>query len=142
MLISIDVKYNTCFGCIGKTQKELPDLLRDYNLPAGIFPSNIISYEFDESTSKLIVHMSSPCEASFKDSSVLRYSNRVKATLSRGKLSGIEGLKTKVIVWVKITSIYVESYKSDKLWFTSGVKKCRPKDAYDFPKDAIKVDEF
>ncbi|XP_073525366.1 uncharacterized protein [Phyllobates terribilis] len=126
----------------GKTQKELAEFLRDYNLPAGIFPSNIIGYEFDESTSKLVVHMSSPCESSFKDSSVLRYSNRVKATVSRGKLSGIEGMKTKVIVWVKITSISLETYKSDKLWFTAGVNKCRAKDVYDFPKLATKVDEF
>ncbi|KAL8141914.1 hypothetical protein V2J09_014946, partial [Rumex salicifolius] len=114
---------------IRKTQKELPDFLRDYNLPADIFSSNIISYEFEESTSKLIVHMSSPCEASFKDSSVLRYANRVKATVSRGKLSGIEGLKTKVIVPTSFGS-------------PPGVKKCRAKDAHEFPKHAMKVDEF
>lgn len=126
----------------GKPPKSLPDLLREYGLPQGLFPRNIICYEFDESTSKLIVHLPSACEISFKDSSVLRYAKRVKCTLSRGKLSGIEGMKTKVLVWVKVTQVGVESYKSDKICFMAGVKKLRTKDAYDTPRDSIKVDEF
>ncbi|PKU70989.1 Uncharacterized protein MA16_Dca025805 [Dendrobium catenatum] len=126
----------------GKPQKSLPDLLRDYGLPPGLFPRNIICYELDESKSKLIVHLPSICEVSFKDSSVLRYSTRVKAFLSRGKLSGIEGMKTRVLVWVKVSHISLESYKSDKVCFTAGVKKLRPRDAYEIPKDSVKVEEF
>lgn len=51
-------------------------------------------------------------------------------------------MKTKVLVWVKVTSVTVEGYKSDKIWVTAGVKKSRPKDAYDTPRDAIRVSEF
>jgi hypothetical protein len=131
-----------CF-LTGKTQKSLPDLLREHNLPPGLFPRNITCYEFDESKGKLMVHLSSPCEVCFKDSSIVRYSNRVKGTLSKGKLIVIDGMKTKVLVWVKVTSVYVESYKSDKVWFTTtGVKKSRPKDAYEMPREAVKVEEF
>lgn len=126
----------------GKPQKPLPDLLREYYLPPGLFPRNITCYEFDESKGKLIVYLPSPCEVSFKDSSVVRYNIRIKGTLSRGKLSGIEGMKTKVLVWVKVTSVSVEGYKSDKVWFTTGVKKSRPKDAYEMPRDAMKVEDF
>ncbi|GAA0139768.1 hypothetical protein LIER_01249 [Lithospermum erythrorhizon] len=126
----------------GKPVKSLPDLLREYNLPPGLFPQNIITYEFDEVKTKLIVYLPSPCEVTFKDSSVIRYANRVKGTLARGKLTGIEGMKTKVIVWVKVTSVSVEGYKSDKVWFTAGVKKARGKDAYEKPHDAIRVGEF
>lgn len=125
-----------------KPLKSLPDLLRQHNLLPGLFPSNIISYEFDHSTCKLIVYFAKPCEVTFKDSSVVRYATRVKATLSKGKLSGIEGMKTKVLVWVKVTSISVESYKSDKVWFMAGVKKSRPKDAYEMPREAVKVEAF
>ncbi|KAK6920927.1 Protein of unknown function DUF538 [Dillenia turbinata] len=126
-----------------KPLKPLPDFLRDYNLPSGLFPRNITSYEFDESRAKLIVYMPSPCEVCFKDSSILRYATRVKGTVSRGKLSRIEGVKTKVLVWVKVTNVSVESYKSDKIWFsTSGVKLSRPKDAYEMPRDGAKVEEF
>ncbi|KAL7139306.1 hypothetical protein ABFS83_09G041800 [Erythranthe nasuta] len=127
----------------GKPQKSLAELLRENNLPAGIFPQNITCYEFDELKSKLIVYLSSPSEVCFKDSSIIRYSTRVKATLSRGKLTGIEGMKTKmVLVWVKVTNVNVESYKSDKVWFTAGVKTSRSKDAYEMPRDAIRVEEF
>lgn len=73
---------------------------------------------------------------------MLRYATRVKGVLTRGKLSGIEGMKTKILVWVKVTSVAVEGYKSDKLWITAGVKKSRPKDAYDTPRDALRVPEF
>lgn len=49
----------------------------------------------------------------------MRYANRVKGTLSKGKLSVTDGMKTKVLVWVKVTSVVVESYKSDKVWFAT-----------------------
>lgn len=123
-------------------KKSLPDLLREHNLPPGLFPRNIICYEYDESNSKLVVHLSKPCEVSFKDSSIIRYAPRVKATLSRGKLSGIEGMKTKVVVWVKVASVSLESYKSDKVCFIAGVKKLRQKDAYEVPREAVSVEEF
>ncbi|KAL3511076.1 hypothetical protein ACH5RR_030477 [Cinchona calisaya] len=126
----------------GKPLKSLPDLLREYNLPPGLFPQNISSYEFDESKSKLTVYLPTACEVSFKDSSVIRYAPRVKGILVRGKLMGMEGMKTKVLVWVKVTNVTVEGYKSDKVWFTAGVKKSRPKDAYDMPHDAATIKEF
>lgn len=126
----------------GKPTKSLADLLREHNLPSGLFPQNITCYEFDEIKGKLVVYLPSACEVSFKDSSVIRYATRVKATLSRGKLTGIEGMKTKVLVWVKVTGVTVEGFKSDKVWFTAGVKKARSKDAYEIPRDAIRVGEF
>ncbi|KAL9270316.1 hypothetical protein AKJ16_DCAP11274 [Drosera capensis] len=126
----------------GKPQKSLPDLLREYNIPPGLFPKNITCYEFDESKAKLVVYLPQACVVTFKDDSVMRYATRVKGTLIRGKLTSIEGMKTKVLVWVKVTSVAVEGYKSDKVWFTAGVKKSRPRDAYDFPKDAVRVEEF
>ncbi|XP_041012980.1 uncharacterized protein At5g01610-like [Juglans microcarpa x Juglans regia] len=126
----------------GKPVKSLPDLLQEYNLPRGLFPQNITCYEFDESKAKLVVYLPSVCEVSLQDSSVIRYATRVKAILGRGKLMGIEGMKTKVLVWVKVTNVAVEGYKSDKVWFTAGVKKSRPTDAYQMPRDAVRVKEF
>lgn len=116
--------------------------MRDYNLPTGLFPENITCYEFDETKAKLIVYLPHPSEVSFKDSSVIRYATRVKAILLRGKMMGIEGMKTKVLVWVKIASVGVEGSKSDKVWITAGVKKSKPRDAYDTPHIARRVEEF
>ncbi|XP_060974279.1 uncharacterized protein At5g01610-like [Cannabis sativa] len=126
----------------GSPPKTLPDLLREYNLPPGLFPQNITCYEFDETKARLIVYLPSPCEVSFKDSSVIRYANRVKAILLRGKLTGIEGMKTKVLVWVKVTCVAVESSKSDKVWFTAGVKKSRSKDAYLVASNGVRIEDF
>ncbi|KAL0420962.1 UNVERIFIED_CONTAM: hypothetical protein Slati_3119100 [Sesamum latifolium] len=126
----------------GKPPRSLPDLLREYNLPPGLFPQNITAYEFDEPKSKLTVHLPFPCEVSFKDSSIVRYAPRVKCILLRGKLIGIEGMKTKLLVWVKVTSVAVEGNKSEKVAFTAGVKKSRPNDAYLTPREAVRVEEF
>lgn len=111
-------------------------------MPPGLFPANITCYEFTETNAKLIVYLPAPSEVSFKDSSAIRYAMRVKANLLRGKLTGIEGMKTKVVVWVKVTCVAVESSKSDKVWFTAGVKKSRSKDVYITPSDAVRVQEF
>ncbi|XP_022887543.1 uncharacterized protein At5g01610-like [Olea europaea var. sylvestris] len=126
----------------GKPSRSLPELLREYNLPVGLFPQNIACYEFDESKSRLTVHLPFSCELSFKDSSVIRYAPRVKCILLRGKLMGIEGMKTKVLVWVKITNVAVEGNKSEKVCFTAGVKKSKPKDTFEMPHYAVKVDDF
>lgn len=127
----------------GKPVKNLPDLLREYNLPAGLFPENITAYEFDETKSRLTVHLPFVCEVSFKDSFIVRYATRVKCILLRGKLMGIEGMKTKVVlVWVKLTNVAVEGNKSEKISFTAGVKKSRPKAAYVVPLEAVRVEEF
>ncbi|KAM0043981.1 hypothetical protein Hdeb2414_s0010g00347801 [Helianthus debilis subsp. tardiflorus] len=125
-----------------KPLKPLHDFLREYNLPPGLFPQNITCYEFDESKLKLVVHLPYPCEVCFKDQSVVRYAIRVKGLVSRGKFTLIDGMKTKVLVWVKVTSVVVENYRSDKVWFTAGVKKSRPREAYETPRDATRVEEF
>lgn len=126
----------------GKMHKPLPDLLRDYDLPPGLFPKNATNYDFDEVRSKLTVYIPSICEVGFKDSSTVRYSTRVSGFLLRGKLTGIEGMKTKVVLWVKVTTISVDGPRSSKVHFTAGVKKSRPKDAYEVLREGITVDEF
>ncbi|GAY31734.1 hypothetical protein CUMW_284950, partial [Citrus unshiu] len=60
---------------------------------------------------------------SFKDSSVVRYATRRQRDIVKGKLSVIEGMKTKVLVWVKVTGITA-------------------KDAYEMPRDAIRVEQY
>nr|CAD1833053.1 unnamed protein product [Ananas comosus var. bracteatus] len=77
----------------GKMQKPLPDLLREHDLPTGLFPREATHYEFDEQTKKLTVYIPSICEVYYKDSSVLRFFTTVTGHLEKGKLANIEGLK-------------------------------------------------
>lgn len=123
----------------GKMQKPLPELLKEYDLAVGIFPKDATHYEFDERTGKLTVYVPQICEVGYKDSSVLRFFTTVTGYLEKGKLADIEGLKTKVMIWVKVTSITSEG---SKLHFTAGVKKTRSREAYQVLRDGVGVDKF
>ncbi|XP_073289213.1 uncharacterized protein At5g01610-like [Primulina huaijiensis] len=123
----------------GKMQKPLPELLKEYDLAIGIFPRDATNYEFNEETRKLTVHIPSVCEVGYKDSSVLRFSTVVTGYLDKGKLSDVEGIKTKVIVWVKVTCI---SSEKAKLHFTAGMKKSRSRDAYEVLRDGISLEKY
>ncbi|KAK4478424.1 hypothetical protein RD792_013894 [Penstemon davidsonii] len=134
----ISYPHKTC-PFSGKMQKPLPELLKEYDLPIGIFPRDATNYEFNEETRKLIVYIPSICEVGYRDSSVLRFSTVVTGYLEKGKLVDIEGIKTKVIVWVKVTCI---SSEKSKLCFTAGMKKSRNKDAYEVLRDGFTVEKF
>ncbi|KAL5709801.1 hypothetical protein ACHQM5_020444 [Ranunculus cassubicifolius] len=123
----------------GKMQKALPDLLKEYEMAVGIFPRDATNYEFNEDTGKLIVYIPSVCEVGYKDSSVLRLSTIVTGYLEKGKLSDIDGMKTKVMIWVKVTSITAEA---SKIHFSAGMKRSRSRDAYEVLRDGVSVDKF
>ncbi|RRT77364.1 hypothetical protein B296_00021500 [Ensete ventricosum] len=123
----------------GKMQKPLPELLREYDMPIGLFPQDTTHYEFSEETGKLTVFIPSICEVGYRDSSVLRFLNIVTGYLEKGKLVDIEGIKTKVLIWSKVTRISTEG---SKIHFTTGVKKTRSRDAYQVLRTGITVDKF
>lgn len=125
--------------CAGKMQKPLPDLLKEYDMAAGIFPRDATNYEFNEETGKLTVFIPAVCEVGYKDSSVLRFSTTVTGYLEKGKLVDVEGIKTKVMIWVKVTCI---SSDGSKLHFTAGMKKTRSREAYEVLRDGVSVDKF
>lgn len=123
----------------GKMQKPLPELLQEHDLPAGIFPRDATHYEFNEETRKLTVFVPSVCEVGYKDSSVLRFLTTVTGYLEQGKLVDIEGMKTKVLVWQKVTSIATEG---SKVHFTTSLKKTRSRAAYEVLRDGISIEKF
>ncbi|XAR68772.1 hypothetical protein NMG60_11000136 [Bertholletia excelsa] len=123
----------------GKMQKPLPELLKEYDLAVGIFPRDATNYEFNEETRKLTVYIPSICEVGYRDSSVLRFATTVTGYLEKGTLADIEGMKTKVIIWVKVTCI---SADGGKIYFTAGMKKTRNRDAYEVLRDGVTVDKF
>lgn len=120
-------------------QKPLPELLKEYDLPIGIFPRDATNYEFNEETGKLVVFVPQVCEVGYKDSSVLRFFTSVTGYLEKGKLADIDGMKTKVIIWVKVTTILSEG---SKLYVTAGMKKTRSREAYDVTRDGVPVEKF
>ncbi|CAF1935880.1 hypothetical protein HID58_068684 [Brassica napus] len=123
----------------GKMQKPLPELLKEFGLPVGIFPRDATNYEFNEQTRKLTVFIPTICEVGYKDSSVLRFTTTVTGFLEKGKLADVEGMKTKVMIWVKVTSISADSLK---VHLTAGMKKSRSRDAYEVLRDGVEIDKF
>ncbi|KAH6558328.1 hypothetical protein KP509_1Z068600 [Ceratopteris richardii] len=127
----------------GKLQVSLPDLLQAYGLPKGLFPKNATHYQLEEAESRLTVHLPSSCEVGFKDSSVIRYANTVTAIISPGKLTDINGMKTKVLMWLNVSSISVEDRSTNKFYLSvGGIRKSRPIDSYEILRDGIEVDHF
>ncbi|KAL9267743.1 hypothetical protein AKJ16_DCAP11124 [Drosera capensis] len=123
----------------GKMQKPLTELLKEYDMAIGIFPRDATHYEFDENTRKLTVFVPQICEVGYKDSSVLRFSNTVTGYLEKGKLADIEGIKTKLMIWVKVTWI---STDGPKLHVMAGMKKTRSREAYEVLRDGVMIDKF
>ena len=120
-------------------QKPLPEFLKDYDLPMGLFPQDATNYEFDEETKKLTVYIASACEVGYKDSSVLRFSASVSGHLDKGKLSEVEGMKTKILIWTKVTAVRTEDAK---VHFSAGLNKTRNRDAYEVVRDGVAIDKF
>ncbi|GAB2296376.1 hypothetical protein Dimus_030497 [Dionaea muscipula] len=123
----------------GKMQKPLIELLKEYDMPIGIFPRDATHYEYDEQTGKLTVFVPQICEVGYKDSSVLRFDKTVTGYLEKGKVADLEGVKTKVMIWVKVTSF---STDGPKLHVMAGLKKTRSREAYEVLRDGLSIDKF
>ncbi|KAI4356014.1 hypothetical protein L6164_000068 [Bauhinia variegata] len=123
----------------GTMQKPLPELLKEYDLAIGIFPRDVTNYEYDEQTKKLVVFIPKVSEVGYKDSSVLRFFTTVSGYLEKGKLSEIDGMKTKVLIWVKVTAITSDGAK---LYFSAGMGKTRSREAYEVQRDGVMVGKF
>lgn len=122
-----------------KKQKPFGEFLQDFDLPAGIFPREVKKYELDEETKKLTVTIPSICEVSYRDSTVLKFSTSVTGHLEKGKLTEIEGLKTTVVIWVKVTSIVTEDAN---LYFQAGLRKTKERKVFQVIRDGVPVDKF
>ena len=122
----------------GKMQKPLPEFLKEYELPMGLFPQDATNYELAEDTKLLTVYIASPCEVGYKDSSVLRFATSVTGYLEKGKLTHVEG-KTKILIWTKVTEVRTEA---TKVHIAAGMNKTRNRDAYEVVRDGVVVDKF
>lgn len=123
----------------GKMQKPLAELLQEHDLPVGLFPREATNYEFEPETWRLTVHIPAVCEVGYRDGSELRFDTKVAGTLDKGSLTGVEGLKAKVLVWARVTAVKADAAK---VYFAVGIKKSRSREAYEVIRGGITVDEF
>ncbi|XP_019100748.1 PREDICTED: uncharacterized protein At5g01610-like [Camelina sativa] len=88
--------------CIGKMQKPLPELLKEFGLPVGIFPQDATNYEFNEDTGKLTVFIPETCAVRL-GTEIHRSCGFQLQNQEKGKLAEVEGLNTKMMICVKVT---------------------------------------
>ncbi|OIW07410.1 hypothetical protein TanjilG_19251 [Lupinus angustifolius] len=120
-------------------QKPLTELLKEHDLPIGIFPRDATNYELDEEIGKLVVYIPEVCEVGYKDSSVLRFFTTVTCYLEKGRISEIEGMKIKVLVWVKVTTI---SCEGSKLHFIVGMRRTKNREPFEVSRDGVPIEKF
>ncbi|KAF3339945.1 hypothetical protein FCM35_KLT15716 [Carex littledalei] len=111
--------------------KSLPELLKEHDLPLGLFPKNITGYNFDVNTRKITVDVPGIC-----DVSGLRFSNTVTGCLERGRLNHIKGIRTESLTWEEVHCIEIKLRKGKlHLHLTGKVDKLRRLDEFATLKD-------
>eukprot|EP00897_Mesotaenium_endlicherianum_P005902 jgi/Mesen1/533/ME000104S10629 len=126
-----------------KTQAPLTELLERFGLPKGLFPKNYSKYAFDEVAGDeegggvLTVTLPYACEVKFADGSLVRYDRKVTASLMRGALAGVDGMKMQWGVWMAVLDVAAGKPGSDRLVFTTRMKLTKSAAAFGSPREAV-----
>ncbi|XP_015875049.3 uncharacterized protein LOC107411893 [Ziziphus jujuba] len=101
------------------TKPSVYEVLKGYDFPVGLLPKGVLDYDLDPSTGKFFAFLNGSCGFSLEGSYQLNYKSTIKGHISKGKLSGLEGVSVKLLfVWVNI----VEVLRSvDQLEFSVGI---------------------
>ncbi|GFZ07179.1 hypothetical protein Acr_19g0001160 [Actinidia rufa] len=79
----------------------------------------VTGYELDESTGKFSAYLNGSCSFTLEGSYQLSYKSTIGGFISRGKLTGLEGVKVKLLfVWVDIVEV---SRSGEDLEFSVGI---------------------
>ncbi|KAA8526904.1 hypothetical protein F0562_008867 [Nyssa sinensis] len=98
---------------------SIHDLLRTKGLPAGLLPKEVQSYTLSE-TGLLEVFLDGPCLTKFD--TMAFYESVVRANLTYGRLTGVEGLsQEELFLWLPVKGIIVKDPKSGLILFDIGV---------------------
>ncbi|XP_057430208.1 uncharacterized protein LOC130723251 [Lotus japonicus] len=98
---------------------SIHELLRNYGLPAGLFPETVKSYNLDQ-TGVLEVKLDQPCMTKY-DTRML-FETVVRANLSFGQLKGLEGLsQEELFLWLPVKGIIVNDPSSGLILIDIGL---------------------
>ncbi|XVE73347.1 hypothetical protein DITRI_Ditri11bG0110500 [Diplodiscus trichospermus] len=102
------------------------EVLEQYDLPIGLLPNGVLSYELDNSSGEFSVYLNGSCTFSI-DSYELKYKSTITGVISKDKLASLSGIKVKVLLlWLNIKSVILDE---DELEFSVGIASA------DFPVD-------
>lgn len=82
------------------------DVLGDYHFPEGLLPKGVIGYDLDQSTGKFHAYLNGSCSFSLEGSYQLSYKSTISGYISRDRLTNIEGVRVKVLLfWLNIVEV-------------------------------------
>ncbi|XVF32794.1 hypothetical protein REPUB_Repub17cG0113400 [Reevesia pubescens] len=94
------------------------EVLQQYDLPIGLLPKGVLSYELDSSTGEFSVYLNGSCTFSI-DSYELKYKSTITGVISKDKLTSLSGIKVKILfLWLNIISVIRDD---DELEFSVGI---------------------
>ncbi|XP_051126343.1 uncharacterized protein LOC127248153 [Andrographis paniculata] len=99
---------------------SIHDLLISKGLPAGLLPKDVRSFTLSES-GLLQVFLDGPCLTKF-DTNMALYESEVRANLTYGSLTGVEGLsQEELFLWLPVKDIIVDDPTSGLILIDIGL---------------------
>lgn len=130
---------------MGTTQVPLAELLEKFELPKGVFPKNTIKYKYEEVNEEggvLEVTLPFVCEVKLLDGTLVRYDEKVVASLTKGSLTNIAGMKVQWVMWMELFEVRFERPGSDRLSLVGRVKRTKPAALFAVPREAVEAMRF
>ncbi|KAF4364443.1 hypothetical protein F8388_007020 [Cannabis sativa] len=82
------------------------EVLQDFDLPMGILPKGVNSYELDRSNGRFYAHFNGSCSFSLEGSYQLKYKSTISGYISKDKLTKLTGVSVKVLfLWLNIVEV-------------------------------------
>ncbi|XP_011095294.1 uncharacterized protein LOC105174797 [Sesamum indicum] len=104
---------------LSSSSSSIHDLLQSMGLPAGLLPKEVKSYNFSDS-GLLEVFLDGPCLTKFD--TMAFYESEVRANLTYGSLTGVEGLsQEELFLWLPVKDIIVDDPRSGLILIDIGV---------------------
>ncbi|XP_019183351.1 PREDICTED: uncharacterized protein LOC109178210 isoform X2 [Ipomoea nil] len=98
---------------------SIHDLLKSQGLPAGLFPKEVKNYTLSED-GVLEVFLDGPCLTKFD--TMAFYESVVRANLSHGGLSGVQGFsQEELFVWLPVKGVIVDDPASGLIFIDIGL---------------------
>lgn len=95
------------------------EVLQGYDFPVGILPIGVTGYDLDSPTGKFSAYFNGSCSFHLEGSYQLKYKSTIKGNISKGKLSGLQGVSVKLFfMWVDIGEV---RRSGDSLDFSVGI---------------------
>ncbi|GMI90114.1 hypothetical protein HRI_002680700 [Hibiscus trionum] len=125
LLFQTHLSFSTTDPAIGRSSTpDVHDLLSSYNLPKGIIPGNVKSYNLS-STGDFTLDLESTCYVHFDE--LVYYDKTIRGKLSYGSVHDVSGIQAKLFfLWLPVTGIEVNAKSGMVQFFVGALSKTLP----------------